>query len=177
VPVDAHATGILPEADTHRNLTERKASTVTETGKKDKKETRHIWSTRRGRWGVAATVTILPLLAFGITTNSAQAQPGSRVCGAYWEGTSSDGDKIRHIQAAEVPKTDHAVCADVMDSFDNFDGRDDFEVGGSRAINMMTCEAFGRFANNTKGANPCLNMERRDNVFDEADGLTFTVTL
>jgi hypothetical protein len=150
---------------------------MTETGKKEKKETRRIWSTRRGRWGVAATVTILPLLAFGITTNSAQAQPGSRVCGAYWEGTNRNGDKIRHIQAQEIPKTDHAVCAAVRDELDNYKGPASFEVGGSRAIDMMTCEAFGKLANNTLEADPCLNMERRDNAFDRVTIRKFSVII
>jgi hypothetical protein len=147
---------------------------VEETGRK---ETRNIWSARRGTWGVVAAVTILPLLAFGMTVGSAQAQPGSRVCGAYWEGEDSAGNKVIWAQAEEAPKTDHFVCDEIRQVADNYRGPDDWAVGGSRALHMWTCEKFGKLLNNEYGADPCLNMERRDNSFVSGRISTFSASL
>jgi hypothetical protein len=145
---------------------------VTETGRK---ETRNIWSARRGRWGVVAAVTILPLLALGMTVGSAQAQPGSRICGAYWEGTNNKGNRVIWAQAQEVPDTDLVVCDDARQRSDNYDGPADLNVGGSRAMEMWTCEQFGTFLDLAYGFDPCLKIERRDSAFESAKVETFRV--
>jgi hypothetical protein len=145
---------------------------MTETGKK---KTRNVWWARRSTWGVVAAVTILPSLALGMTVGSAQAQAGSRICGAYWEGKNAIGGKIIYAQAEEVPKTDHAVCDTVRRRADNYRGPDRLKVGESRAMNMWTCEKFGELLLNRHGADPCLNMKRRDHDFAGHNMLKFFV--
>jgi hypothetical protein len=42
---------------------------------------------------------------------------------------------------------------------------------------MMTCEAFGELAQTELGVGRCLNMERRDTVFDHSEPVRGTVFL
>jgi hypothetical protein len=143
-------------------LNRKEGSTVEET---DKKKTRKVWWARRSTWGVVAAVTILPSLALGMTVGSAQAQPGSRICGAYWEGTNNRGDKVRYVQVREVPKTDKVVCAKARDDLDNYPAdRTDWKVGESQAIDMWTCERFSKHINFKMGRDACLNMKRTDSA-------------
>ncbi|WP_158854769.1 hypothetical protein [Saccharothrix deserti] len=122
---------------------------------------------------VLAVLTVLGSVVLAIATpGKADAQSGSRVCGASWR-IWPDGKEHVYVKVIEVPKTDGTSCKAAMDRLDHIGGlfklRPDWRKYNwpqSDQVRNWICEDLGRLVRGTYGYDPCLNMKRADHLME-----------
>ncbi|WP_158854767.1 hypothetical protein [Saccharothrix deserti] len=127
---------------------------------------------------VLAVLTVLGSVVLAIVTPvTAEAQAGSRICGAWWKAYPNNGEtELIYAQVIEVPKTDGVSCKAAADRLDHIDQLfrlkpewRQYNWGQSMQVWKWKCEHLGAVFNGKYGNDPCLNMKRADHLSEARD--------